>query len=66
MQRGLGGFPHERLHQDNQSTYLPLCKKPTLVRISRLPRCAFQWASKLPLGRTAPDSRLPIPDSRLP
>ncbi|NEO17592.1 MULTISPECIES: hypothetical protein [unclassified Moorena] len=32
MQRGLGGFPHERLHQDNQSTYSPLCKKPTLVR----------------------------------
>ncbi|NEO25116.1 MAG: hypothetical protein F6J98_17560 [Moorea sp. SIO4G2] len=50
MQRGLGeaappkgvppmsdcrGFPHERLHQDNQSTYLPLCKKPTLVRMGR-------------------------------
>ncbi|WP_143727398.1 hypothetical protein [Moorena bouillonii] len=29
------GFPHERLHQDNQSTYSPLCKKPTLVRMGR-------------------------------
>ncbi|NEP33431.1 MULTISPECIES: hypothetical protein [unclassified Moorena] len=28
---------------------------------SRFPRCAFQWASKSPLGRTAPDSRLPTP-----
>ncbi|NEO79887.1 hypothetical protein [Moorena sp. SIO4G3] len=35
MQRGLGGNPHSLLHQDNQSTYLPLCKKPTLVRIGR-------------------------------
>ncbi|NEO17672.1 MULTISPECIES: hypothetical protein [unclassified Moorena] len=33
---------------------------------SRLPRCAFQWASKSPLGRTAPDSRFPIPNSRFP
>ncbi|NEO17746.1 hypothetical protein [Moorena sp. SIO3E8] len=29
------GFPHSLLHQDNQSTYSPLCKKPTLMRMGR-------------------------------
>ncbi|WP_293073557.1 hypothetical protein [Moorena sp. SIO3H5] len=29
MQRGLGGFPHERLHQDNVS-HLPISLSPYL------------------------------------
>ncbi|WAN69768.1 hypothetical protein BJP36_37380 [Moorena producens JHB] len=36
------------------------CQKPLLTKLfPLLPRCAFQWASKSPLGRTAPYSLLP-------
>jgi len=29
MQRGLGGFPHERLHQDKEDWELPVVKANT-------------------------------------
>ncbi|NEO23663.1 MULTISPECIES: hypothetical protein [unclassified Moorena] len=72
MQRGLGGFPHERLHQDNQSTYSPLCKKPTLMRIGRWGdgkhfyrvSHTYQLDSIFLFRLPIPDSRFPTPDSR--
>ncbi|NEQ10232.1 MAG: hypothetical protein F6K37_31135 [Moorea sp. SIO4E2] len=45
---------------------LPISRFSRFSRFSRLPRCAFRRRIKFATGRTAPDSRFPIPDSRFP
>ncbi|NEO76063.1 hypothetical protein [Moorena sp. SIO4G3] len=63
MQRGLGGFPHERLHQDRVIIGSHINKVNKIFSLFPIPDSQFPIPdSQFPI----PDSRFPIPDSRFP
>ncbi|NEP52335.1 MAG: hypothetical protein F6K65_27440 [Moorea sp. SIO3C2] len=59
MQRGLGGFPQERLHQEH---YQKTTFARGLLKLHNNKAEGRRQKRCIPI----PDSRLPTPDSRLP